>query len=63
MYAIRSYYERRRYLPQGIVKGSELKLRRLDPGKIPEEVENSWFATTGPLHPYDGQTVPSYNFV
>jgi hydrogenase large subunit len=49
--------KRRRYLPQGIVKGSELKLRRLDPAKITEEVESSWFATTGPLHPYDGQTV------
>jgi len=50
--------KRQRYLPQGIVKGSELKLRRIDPGKITEEVESSWFAANGPVHPYDGQTVP-----
>ena len=49
--------KRQRYFPQGIVKGSELKLRRLDPNKITEEVENSWFTADGPVHPYDGKTV------
>lgn len=48
---------RKRYLPQGIVKGSDLKLRPVDPAKITEEVTNSWFAETGPVHPYDGSTV------
>jgi hydrogenase large subunit len=50
--------KRQRYLPQGIVKGSDLKLRRLDPSRITEAVESSWFADNGPVHPYDGQTVP-----
>ncbi len=49
--------KRQRYLPQGIIKGSDLKLRRLDPARITEEVENSWFAADGPVHPYDGKTV------
>ncbi|HEY5674056.1 MAG TPA: nickel-dependent hydrogenase large subunit [Malonomonas sp.] len=47
--------KRQRWLPQGIVS-SDLKLRRLDPNKITEEVANSWFKETGPVHPYDGQT-------
>ncbi len=49
--------KRQRHFPQGIVKGSDLKLRRVDPNKITEEVQSSWFADNGPLHPYDGQTV------
>ncbi|TYO96633.1 hydrogenase large subunit [Geothermobacter ehrlichii] len=48
---------RRRWLPQGIV-GADLKLRRMDPEKITEEVTSSWFRETGPVHPYDGTTVP-----
>jgi len=49
--------QRKRYMPQGIVKGSELKLRSLDPNKITEEVYNSWYQETGAVHPYDGSTV------
>jgi hydrogenase large subunit len=49
--------KRQRYLPQGIV-GADLKLRRLDPGRITEEVQSSWYSDNGPLHPYEGQTVP-----
>ena len=51
--------KRKRYLPQGIISGSDLKLRRLDPGKITEEVENSWFEGSAPLHPFEGKTVPN----
>jgi len=47
--------KRQRWLPQGIVS-SDLKLTRLDPSKITEEVANSWFKETGPVHPYDGST-------
>jgi len=50
--------KRQRWLPQGIVK-ADLKLRRVDPARITEEVENSWFVDHGPLHPYDGATVPA----
>lgn len=49
--------KRQRYLPQGIVK-ADFKLRRLDPSKISEEVENSWFVDHGALHPYEGSTIP-----
>ncbi|RME40757.1 MAG: nickel-dependent hydrogenase large subunit [Deltaproteobacteria bacterium] len=48
---------RQRWLPQGIV-GADFKLRRMDPAKITEEVAASWFRETGPVHPYDGSTVP-----
>ena len=47
--------KRQRWLPQGIVS-SDLKLKRLDPNKITEEVANSWFKETGPVHPYVGRT-------
>jgi hydrogenase large subunit len=50
--------KRHRWLPQGIVKG-DLKLRRLEPQKITEEVQNSWFVDHGALHPYDGSTIPA----
>jgi hydrogenase large subunit len=49
--------KRQRHFPQGIV-GADLKLRRLDPARITEEVQNSWYAADGPLHPFEGQTVP-----
>jgi len=49
--------KRQRWLPQGIVT-SDLKLQRIDPGKITEEVQNSWFADHGAQHPYDGITIP-----
>lgn len=49
--------KRQRHFPQGIVT-SDLKLQRVDPSKITEEVENSWFKANGPLHPYDGETIP-----
>ncbi|MGE4345298.1 MAG: nickel-dependent hydrogenase large subunit [Geoalkalibacter sp.] len=48
--------QRRRWIPQGIVR-SDLKLGHLDPSKITEEVQNSWYRDTGPVHPYDGSTV------
>lgn len=47
--------KRQRWLPQGIVR-SDLKFSRIDPSKITEEVANSWFQETGPVHPYDGST-------
>jgi hydrogenase large subunit len=49
--------KRQRHFPQGIVT-SDLKLQRVDPSKITEEVENSWFKGGAPLHPYDGETIP-----
>lgn len=49
--------KRRRYFPQGIVTGSDLKITRLDPSKITEEVQNSWFEDHGALHPFEGSTV------
>ncbi len=49
--------KRKRWLPQGIV-GADLKLRPLDPTKITEDVQSSWFRDNGPVHPYDGETVP-----
>ncbi len=52
--------KRRRHFPQGIVK-ADLKLRRVDPTKITEEVENSWYVNHGALHPYDGATTPDRN--
>lgn len=48
---------RKRYMPQGIVEGSDLTLRALDPGKITEAVTHSWYEETGPVHPYQGSTV------
>jgi len=50
--------KRHRYFPQGIVKGADLKLRRIDPDKITEEVDSSWFVNHGAVHPYEGSTVP-----
>lgn len=48
--------QRHRWIPQGIVK-ADLKLQSLDPGKITEEVENSWYRETGAVHPFDGATM------
>jgi hydrogenase large subunit len=50
--------KRQRFFPQGIVHLDDMKLRRVDPTKITEEAEYSWFENTGAVHPYDGQTVP-----
>jgi hydrogenase large subunit len=50
--------KRQRYIPQGIVSGKDLKLRRLDPSRITEEVQNSWYVDNGPVHPYEGSTEP-----
>jgi hydrogenase large subunit len=49
--------KRQRWLPQGIVR-ADLKLQRLDPSRITEEVESSWFVDHGALHPYAGSTIP-----
>ncbi len=49
--------KRQRWLPQGIVT-SDLKLQRLDPTRITEEVQSSWFADHGAQHPFDGTTIP-----
>jgi len=49
--------KRKRWLPQGIV-GADLRLRPVDPNQITEQVENSWYRDTGPVHPYDGSTEP-----
>ena len=50
--------KRQRFLPQGLIGIKDLKMRRLDPSKITEDAEFSWFENTGAVHPYDGQTVP-----
>ncbi|WP_305046804.1 nickel-dependent hydrogenase large subunit [Geoalkalibacter sp.] len=50
--------KRKRWLPQGIVRGADLKLHAVDPFQITEQVENSWYRDTGPVHPYDGSTEP-----
>lgn len=49
--------KRKRWIPQGIVR-ADLKMARVDPTKITEEVENSWYEGGAPLHPYEGNTVP-----
>jgi len=48
--------KRKRYIPQGIVKGSDLKLRRIDPALITEEVESSYYVNHGAQNPYDAIT-------
>ena len=53
--------KRRRYFPQGIVDGSNLKLQRVDPNLITEEVQNSWYVDTGARHPYEGHTEADHN--
>ncbi len=50
--------KRKRYFPQGIVRGRDLSLRRFDPSLITEEVENSYYVNAGPQHPFDGATEP-----
>ncbi|MDO3377747.1 nickel-dependent hydrogenase large subunit [Geoalkalibacter halelectricus] len=50
--------KRKRYLPQGIVRAADFRLQPMDPNRITEQVENSWYRETGPVHPYDGSTEP-----
>ncbi len=48
--------KRSRYLPQGIVRGSTLKLERINPQAITEDVQNSYYVDSGIRHPYEGVT-------
>jgi quinone-reactive Ni/Fe-hydrogenase large subunit len=47
--------------PRGVVKGGDLStVIALDEQKITEEVSHSWYQGSEALHPFDGQTEPSY---
>jgi [NiFe] hydrogenase large subunit len=46
------------YFPRGAVLGGKLKLLKVDPSKITEEVTRSWYKDGKPLHPSVGETIP-----
>ncbi len=48
--------KRNRYLPQGIVRGKDLSMERVDPQLITEDVQNSWYVDSGIRHPFEGVT-------
>ena len=57
--------EPRLFLPSGVIMGRDLgRLQDFDPAKITEYVTHSWFEYGGGddkgLHPFDGETKPSY---
>ncbi|AFM26389.1 nickel-dependent hydrogenase large subunit [Desulfomonile tiedjei] len=46
------------YFPRGAIVNGELKLVKVDPTKITEEVTRSWYEGDKPLHPSVGETKP-----
>jgi [NiFe] hydrogenase large subunit len=46
------------YFPRGMIVNGELKLVKVDPSKITEEVTRSWYEGDKPLHPSVGETKP-----
>jgi len=46
------------YFPRGAVVDGKLKLVKVDPAKITEEVAHSWYDGKKPLHPSVGETKP-----
>ena len=50
------------YLPSGIIRNRDLaNVEALDPALITESVTHSWYEDGGsPLHPFQGETNPSY---
>ncbi len=53
------------YLPSGVIRNRNfMKVERLDPNKITEQVKHSWYAYEGGdgvgLHPSRGETKPTY---
>lgn len=48
--------KRKRLFKQGIIS-TDLKLGKLDPDKITEEVKHSWYADSPPRKPQEGETV------
>ena len=50
------------YLPSGIIRARDLaNVEALDPSLITETVTHSWYEDSGaPLHPFQGETNPSY---
>ncbi|MGD9970373.1 MAG: nickel-dependent hydrogenase large subunit [Sulfuricurvum sp.] len=55
------FYNSALLFPSGIVVGGDIsKVIPLDQSKIAEDVTHSWYEGAKPLHPYDGQTIPSY---
>jgi hydrogenase large subunit len=49
---------RRRFLPSGVLNGSEPALQPLDPTKITEQVKCSWYKSSSNLHPSRGESDP-----
>ncbi len=46
------------YFPRGMIVNGELKLVKVDPSKITEEVTRAWYEGDKPLHPSVGETKP-----
>ncbi len=46
------------YFPRGMILDKKLKLEKVDPKKITEEVSHSWYDGDKPLHPSVGETKP-----
>ncbi len=46
------------YFPRGMVMNRELKLVKLDPSKVTEDVTHAWYKGDKPLHPSVGETIP-----
>lgn len=46
------------YFPRGIILNKELKLVKVDPQKITEDVTHSWYEGKEPLNPSVGETKP-----
>jgi [NiFe] hydrogenase large subunit len=46
------------YFPRGIIFNKELKLVKVDPQKITEDVTHAWYEGKEPLNPTVGQTIP-----
>ncbi|TQR61655.1 nickel-dependent hydrogenase large subunit [Campylobacter troglodytis] len=45
----------------GYIKNGDLsKVYEVEDDKITEQATHSWYKHDGPLHPYDGETVPNY---
>jgi [NiFe] hydrogenase large subunit/hydrogenase large subunit len=57
--------EPRLFLPAGVIRGKDLgKIERFDPDRVSEFVTHSWYAygegDDRALHPFQGETVPTY---
>jgi [NiFe] hydrogenase large subunit len=46
------------YFPRGMIMDKKLKLLKMDPGKITEDVTHSWYEKSDPMPPATGVTKP-----